>query len=56
MIVYDRMVSEVAMVAAITRTTSASGSAIMNAVDTEDGGDAQFIGDRVWLLVLCLLT
>ncbi len=48
-LVYDSMVSDIAMEAALTRTASASGSSIMSgeAMMSQDSIDAKAGGDRV---------
>ena len=52
-LVYDNMVTEVAMAAALTRSASATGSAIMdgNCVDSSAQNAG---GDRVWLSFVVL--
>jgi len=45
-IVYDTMVADVAMAAALTRSTSASGSAIMSG-EALDSASVGSVGDRV---------
>ena len=45
--VYDTMVADVAMAAALTRSTSATGSAIMSGDALDTGSPAGSAGDRV---------